>query len=257
MDFWQAILLSAIEGTTEFLPVSSTGHLILASEVLNIPQTNFVKSFEIFIQPGAILAVVVLYFKKYAQNMAVWKNVLTAFAATSVVAFPLYRLIKDQLIGNPLITLVALFLGGVALIVLEKVYQEESHHVEKIEKLTLRQSALIGLAQSLSVIPGVSRSAATILGGMFLGAKRETAAEFSFLLAVPTMAAAVGLDLKEQNFQFSPAEWQVLGAGFIGSFLVALTVVKWFVKYVQTNNFIWFGVYRIVVAILFWLIILR
>src|SRR5690606_18934855 len=123
--------------------------------------------------------------------------------------------------------------------------------------LSIKQSFGIGLAQSISIIPGVSRSAASILGGMFLGAKRQTAVEFSFLLAIPTMMAATTLDLLETNFTFTANEGMLLATGFIGSFIVALMVVKWFVKYVQTNTFIPFGVYRIIAAILYYLIIIR
>lgn len=251
MDILQALLLSAVEGVTEFLPVSSTGHLILASDILKIPQTEFVKSFEIFIQLGAILAVVILYFRKYFKNFKAWKNVIAAFIPTAVIGFLLYKLVKQFLLGNSPVVIAALFIGGILLILLEKIYKEKTHHAGKIEDLTLKQSVLIGLAQSASIIPGVSRSAATILGGMFLGARRETAVEFSFLLAVPTMLAATGLDLFKSNLNFSQQEFLILGTGFLGSFITALIVVKWFVKYIQKNSFFWFGVYRIILSVIF------
>lgn len=250
MDFFQALVLSFVEGITEFLPVSSTGHLILASDLLKIPQTEFVKTFEIFIQLGAILAVVVLYFKKYAQNFKAWKNVLIAFVPTALVGLMLYKFIKSYLIGNILVTVLALLVGGILLILLEKLYREKDYHVSKIENLSLRQSLLIGLSQSISVIPGVSRAAATILGGMFLGLKKETAVEFSFLLAIPTMAAATGLDLVKSNFSFSRQETLILLIGLVGSFITALLVVKWFIKFIKGNNFFWFGVYRIVLSLI-------
>ncbi len=257
MDTLHALILSVVEGVTEFLPVSSTGHMILVSSILKIPQTDFVKSFEIFIQLGAVLAVVVLYFNKYIQNKRAWKNVFIAFVPTGVLGLVFYSFVKNYLLGNDYITLAALALGGAALIVLEKIYKEQPHHVSKIEALTTKQSFFIGLAQSLSMVPGVSRSAATILGGMFLGAKRETAVEFSFLLAIPTMVAAVGLDLIKEKFHYTSAQWMVLAVGFLGSFLVASIVVKWFISYVQKNNFIPFGIYRIIAAILFWLFVIR
>jgi undecaprenyl-diphosphatase len=251
MDILQALLLSAVEGVTEFVPVSSTGHLILVSDILKIPQTEFVKSFEIFIQLGAILAVVILYFRKYFKNFKVWKNVIAAFIPTAVIGLLLYKFVKQFLLGNSLVVIAALFVGGILLILLEKIYKEKTRHAGKIEDLTLKQSVLIGLTQSVSIVPGVSRSAATILGGMFLGAKRETAVEFSFLLAVPTMLAATGLDLFKSDLNFSQQELLILGTGFLGSFITALIVVKWFVKYIQKNSFFWFGVYRIVLSLIF------
>jgi len=268
MTFIDAILLSIVEGITEFLPVSSTGHLVLTSHLLGLPQTDFLKSFEVIIQLGAILAIVILFFNKFfnfkngvAINKKVWINVLSAFIPTAIIGFLLYRVIKDVLIGNELITVSALFIGGILLILLEKIhakkYTKTDSQVKSIEKLSVKQSIGIGLAQSISIIPGVSRSAASILGGMFLGASRATAVEFSFLLAIPTMIAATGLDLLETNFTFSTNEWQLLSVGFLGSFIVALVVVKWFVKYVQTNTFIPFGIYRIVASLLYWFIIMN
>lgn len=251
MDLIQATLLSIVEGLSEFLPISSTGHLILASNLLQILQTEFVKTFEIFIQLGAILAVVVLYFKKYIQNFKAWKNVLIAFIPTALIGLVLYKFIKSYLIGNTLVTVTALLVGGILLILLEKLHKEKQSSNVTIEQLSLKQSFLIGLAQSVSIIPGVSRSAATILGGMFSGLKRETAVEFSFLLAVPTMFAATGLDLVKTGFNFSSSEIMILGVGFLGTFITALMVIKWFVKFIQKNNFFWFGVYRIVLSIIF------
>lgn len=256
VDFASVIILSIVEGLSEFLPISSTGHLVLASDLLGIPQTEFIKSFEIIIQLGAILAIVVLYAKTLLTNKDVWLRILTAFLPTAVVGLTLYRFIKDFLIGNTLVTLSALFLGGIALIALELVYKEKKSHTDKIEDLRLKQSFLIGLIQSLSIIPGVSRAAATIVGGMFLGLKRTTAVEFSFLLAIPTMAAATGLDLIKSEFAFSPEELVLLLVGFAGSFLVAIFAVKFLLKFIQNNTFIPFGIYRIILAILFWFFII-
>lgn len=253
MDFFEALILSVVEGLSEFLPISSTGHLVLASEILGIPQTEFVKSFEIIIQLGAILAVVALYAKTLMINKAIWLRILAAFLPTAVVGFTLYRFIKDFLIGNTTVTLVALFLGGIALIILELIYKEKEHHAGKIEDLSLKQSFFIGLIQSLSIVPGVSRAAATIIGGLFLGAKRKTAVEFSFLLAIPTMLAATGLDLVKNNLAFSGQEYLLLLTGLLGSFIVAIFAVKFLLKYVQTHTFIPFGIYRIILAFLFWI----
>lgn len=257
MNIFEAVILSIVEGITEFLPISSTGHLILTTQLLGIPESEFVKSFQIYIQLGAILAVVVLYAKKYIQNIKVWKNVLTAFIPTALIGFAAYSLVKDYLLGNSMVVVLSLLIGGVLLIWLEKKHREKDQDIGKIEDFTLKQSFLIGLAQSISIIPGVSRSASTILGALFLGTKRGTAVEFSFLLAVPTMLAASGYDLLKSDFTFSSNEWTLIAVGFIGSFITALIVVKWFIKFVQTNTFIPFGIYRIVIGLLFLLLILN
>ena len=257
MDFLQAIILSVVEGITEFLPISSTGHLILTSEVLGVAQSNFVKDFEIIIQLGAILSIVVLYFDKFVKNKKIWKIVLAAFIPTAVIGFLLFKFIKESLLGNLYITLLALFIGGIALIILELIYKEKDHHVENIEDISLTNAFLIGLAQSLAVIPGVSRSAATIVSALFLGTKRKAAAEFSFLLAVPTMLAASTLDIIKSDFSYSLSQWSILAVGFFASFVVAIVVVKWFLKFIETNTFIPFGIYRIALAIIFYLFLIK
>ncbi|MBI2031548.1 MAG: undecaprenyl-diphosphate phosphatase [Candidatus Levybacteria bacterium] len=257
MDYLQSILLGIVEGATEFLPISSTGHLILTSDVLKIPQTDFVKSFEIFIQLGAILAIVFLYAKTFLTNRDVLLRICIAFLPTVFMGLAFYKIVKDFLIGNTSITLLALSLGGIILIFLEILYKEKDHHADRIEKLNLKQSFLIGLCQSVALIPGVSRAAATIIGGLFLGAKRKTAVEFSFLLAVPTMLAATGLDLVKGNLSFNQKEFLLLLVGFVTSFIVALLSVKFLLRFIKTHNFIPFGIYRILLALLFWLLIMK
>lgn len=256
MNIFEATFLSIIEGFTEFLPISSTGHLLLASKLLNIPQTEFVKSFEIIIQLGAILAILVLYWKKLIGNFKLWKNILVAFLPTAIIGLLFYKIIKEVLFENILITVFALLIGGILLIVVEKLYREKDEHVDSLEKLTLKQSFLIGVAQSVSIIPGTSRAAATIIGGLLVGTKRKVAVEFSFLLAIPTMMAATGLDLIKSNFEFNYQEILILLVGLIGSFITALLVVKWFIKFIQTNSFIPFGIYRIVLAVIYLLLFL-
>lgn len=257
MDLLQAIILSLVEGLSEFLPISSTGHLVLTADLLNIPQTDFVKSFEIIIQLGAILAVLMLYIKRILASKKIWLQVLVAFLPTALVGFTLYGYIKDFLLGNTTITLAALFLGGIILILFELFYQEEKHHLERLEDISLKQSFFIGLCQSISIIPGVSRAAATIIGGLLMGTNRKTAVEFSFLLAIPTMLAATGLDLVKSNFAFSQQEYLLLLVGFIGSFLVAIVAVKFLLRFIQSHTFIPFGIYRIILAMLFWLFIIK
>lgn len=257
MGIFEAIILGVVEGVTEFLPVSSTGHLILASELLKITQTNFVKSFEIGIQAGAILAVVFLYRKVLFAGKEYWIRILSAFLPTAILGLLFYGFIKEFLLGSGIITVLALFTGGVALIVLEKIYQKKKPSFEKVEEISLKKAFLIGIFQSVSIIPGVSRSGATIIGGLFLGLKRETAAEFSFLLAVPTMLAATVLDLTKNSAVFTKNEYLLAAVGFAAAFITATFTIQYFLSYLKKHDFILFGVYRIVLAILFWLFILK
>jgi undecaprenyl-diphosphatase len=256
MDIIQAIILGIVEGITEFLPISSTGHLVLVSELLKIQQTEFVKSFEVIIQLGAILAIVIIYFKRLWQNRKLWPIIAIAFIPTAIVGFTLYPLIKNVLLGNTQITLWALFIGGIVLIIWEKFYKEKEHHLKEVEQLSYKKALLVGVFQSLSVIPGVSRAASTIIGGLTVGLTRKAAVEMSFFLAVPTLAAATGLDLIKSEFNFSANEWIILSIGFIAAFITALFAVKFFLKYIADHTFVAFGIYRIVLAIAFWIFVM-
>lgn len=257
MDFLQATILSIVEGLTEFLPISSTGHLILTSEILKISQTDFVKSFEVIIQLGATLAVVFLYWNKVATNFKLWPKLIIGFLPTGVIGLTLYKVIKTMLLGNYFVTLWALFLGGIVLIILEKIYREQDHHLSDINQISNKQAFLIGVCQAFAIIPGVSRAAVTIMGGLFLGLKRTTAVEFSFLLAIPTMAAATSLDLVKSSFSFSQNEIILLIIGLIGSFITAIFAVRFLLKFVKTHSFIPFGIYRIVLSLLFWMLVIK
>jgi undecaprenyl-diphosphatase len=257
MNYFQAIILSIIEGLTEFLPISSTGHMILAAKLLNIMQTDFVKSFEIIIQLGSIFAVIFLYWKTLVKNKTVWKKIITAFIPTAIIGFLLYKIIKTFLLGNSTITLTALLIGGLIIIILEKIYKEKDHHYDSIEKISFKNAFLIGVFQSISVIPGVSRSAATIIPALLLGTKRKTAVEFSFLLAIPTMLAATALDLVKSNFSFTLSEYFILLIGLLGSFFVAILAVKFFLSFIRKHTLIPFGIYRIILAIVFGLFMLK
>jgi len=258
VNILHALILSLVEGVTEFLPISSTGHMVLISHILNIPQTEFVKSFEIMIQPGAILAVVILFWKRLL-NTKIWPQIIVAFLPAAVIGLLFYKLIKGYLIGNSLVTIVALLLGGLALIAIEHWHKKlpDSEQISNIEKITLKNAFLIGVFQSISVVPGVSRAGATILGALVLKTNRKTAAEFSFILAVPTMFAASALDIVKTHLSFSGSELNILTLGFVASFIVALTTVKLFIKYLEKHDFIPFGVYRIAIAIIFFLLFLR
>ena len=249
-----AVLLGIVEGVTEFLPVSSTGHLILASNLLGIGQTEFQKSFEIIIQLGAIASVVALYFRRFF-DIQLLKKLFVAFIPTAVIGLALYRIVKTYFLGNEVIVLWSLFLGGIVLIVFELVTAKQQR-TGTIENLTYSQCALIGLFQAISIIPGVSRSAATIVGGLWLGMERRAIVEFSFLLAVPTMLAATGLDLVKNASAFTSDQFGILSVGFIVSFIVALVSIKILLNIVRRHTFIPFGVYRIIVAVIFWFFVL-
>lgn len=256
MSLTENIFLGIIEGITEFLPISSTGHLILAAKILKIPETEFLKTFEISIQLGAILSVVVLYWKYITGSLVMVKKILFAFLPTAIIGLSLYPLIKKYLLGNTLIVLISLFLGGVFLIIFEKTHQEKNDAAQKLDDISYKQSFVIGLFQSIAIIPGVSRAAATIIGGLTQNITRKTVVEFSFLLAIPTMLAATGLDLIKSAGEFSVAEFQSLIIGFIISFITAIFAVKFLLKFIQSHTFASFGIYRVLAAVVFWLIIL-
>lgn len=257
MTIIQTVVLSVIEGVTEFLPISSTGHMVLASTLMKVEESDFVKSFEIIIQLGAILAVLLLYWKKLLLDKKTFINVLSAFIPTAVVGLVLYKYIKDVLLGNPWIVVWSLGIGGILLIVLELYQKKRGSGQKTMGSLTVFQSFLIGSAQSLSIIPGVSRAAATIAGALLLGMKRTDAVEFSFLLAIPTMVAATGLDFVKSAKSFTGSEYVLLAIGFLAAFVTALIVVRWFIGFVKNNTFIPFGVYRILVAAVFVLFVLK
>lgn len=251
MNLFHALIFGLVEGVTEFLPVSSTGHLMLAARLLGLSQNDFLKSFEISIQLGAILAVVVLYGRRFMLNPEIIKRLLAAFIPTALLGSVLYKLIKSVLLSNHQIVLWSLFLGGVFLIVFEIFYREKAGQ-EGLTAISYPQAFLIGVFQSLAIVPGVSRAAATIVGGLLLGVKRKDIVEFSFLLAVPTMLAATIFDLLKSGCHFSSNQSVFLAIGFISSFLVAVVSIKFLLYFIQRSNFIPFGVYRVVIALLFW-----
>jgi undecaprenyl-diphosphatase len=256
MDIFVAIILGIVEGLTEFLPISSTGHLILVSQLLNIAQTDFVKTFEITIQLGAILSIVVLYWRRFLLNSKILKKIIVAFIPTGVIGLLLYKVFKQFLLGNESLVLVSMLFGGIFIILFEKFYPQKQK-LDKIEGMTYKQCALIGVFQSFSIIPGVSRAAPTILGGLALGLKRRTIVEFSFLLAVPTFLAATGYDLLQSAGGFSLSQINLLAVGFVVAFLVAILAVKSFLSFIKKHDFVSFGIYRIVVALIFLFLMLR
>jgi len=251
MTFLDSTILGIIEGFTEFLPISSTAHLILASKLLGLETSEFLKSFEISIQLGAIASVVFLYWRTLVSKWDLNKKIIAAFIPTAIVGLFFYRLVKNIFLENYLISVYSLLTGGVLLILFELFHKERNDKDGELSDITYTKALAIGVFQSISIVPGVSRAAATILGGMLLGISRKTIVEFSFLLAIPTMAAATGLDLLKSADYFSRSDFISLATGFVISFIVATLSIKFLLKFIQNHNFTYFGVYRIIVAIVF------
>ena len=252
-----AVILGLIEGITEFLPVSSTGHMILAAQALRIPDTDFLKSFEIIIQLGAILAVLVLYWKKLLLNKKIFNRVAVAFLPTAVIGLVAYKYVKAHLLGNTMVVVWSLLIGGALLVVFELFYKrrrapaETASITRQLETITFKQAFVIGIFQSVAIIPGVSRSAATIVGGLMLGISRQAIVEFSFMLAVPTMVAATGLDLIKSGHSFTHHESGMLVLGLAVAFVSALFAIRFLLRFVKDHTFTPFGIYRIVIALAF------
>ncbi len=254
MTLAESIILAVIEGLTEFLPVSSTGHMILASSIMKIQDDAFVKTFEICIQLGAILAIVMLYAKRFLQGISIYLKLGIAFFPTAVIGFLAYDYIKTYLF-NPTIVAVSLIVGGIILIVIDKSINNRQSKTDALENISYKNAFFIGLIQCFSMIPGVSRAAATIIGGVFNGLDKKQATEFSFLLAVPTMFAATGYDLIKTPIAFTRQEIMLLSLGLVIAFITAWFAVKVFLKIVERYGFQHFGYYRIAVGILFLLLV--
>lgn len=251
MTLIESILLGLLEGITEFLPISSTGHLILAENALGIANDEFTKTFTIAIQLGAILAIVLLYWQRVMRAPQLIAKIAVAFIPTAVIGFTLYKVIKGYLLGNVMIVVWALGIGGVVMIAFELLRGKQlSAAHDSIEELPYWKAAVVGLAQSLAMIPGVSRSGATIIGGMLLGMSREAIVEFSFLLAIPTMLAATGYDLLKTYDQLSWDNTGLLAAGFVSAFVAAYVTAPALLRFIKRHTFIPFGLYRIGLAVL-------
>ena len=255
MTILHSILLGIVEGISEFLPISSTGHMVLVSELLGIAKDSFTKSFEIIIQLGAILSVVVLYWNKLIKSKKLIIKLCIAFLPTAIIGLTIYKYIKE-LLGSVYVVTAALFVGGIILMYFETWAQKFTQKrnivsVEHTDDITIKQSIYVGLFQSIAMIPGVSRSGATIVGGAFLGISRKAIVEFSFLLAIPTMCAATALDIYKNKASFSFDQVNLLVIGFLVSFVVALLAVKTFLKYIEKNSFKAFGIYRIVLSLIY------
>ncbi len=253
MSIFDSIILAIIEGLTEFLPISSTGHMIMGQTLLKI-DGDFVKTFEISIQLGAIMAIVLLYAKRFLQSFTIYLKLGVAFIPTGIVGFLAYKTIKMYLF-NPYVVGVALVIGGIILVLIDKKVVAKESKTLDLDSITYKRSFFIGLIQCISMIPGVSRAAATIIGGVFNGLDKKQAMEFSFLLAVPTMFAATGYDLMKTPIAFTSQEITLLGIGLLIAFISAWAAVKVFIKLVENYGFKYFGYYRIAIGLLFLLFI--
>ena len=248
MDFIQAIVLAIIEGLTEFLPVSSTGHMIIASTFMGIASDDFVKLFTVAIQFGAILSVVVVYFKKFFQTWSFYTKLFVAFVPTGIIGL-LLKSHVDALLENVWVVAVSLLLGGIVLLFVDKLFAKNED--SGTDEVTYKTGFFIGTIQSIAMIPGVSRSAATIIGGLTQKLTRKAAAEFSFFLAVPTMFAATVKsmwDEKELLLKSSNNEVWLLIVGNVIAFIVAYIAIRSFITYLSKNGFKVFGYYRIILG---------
>ena len=248
MDIIQAITLSIVEGITEFLPISSTGHMIVVSQLLNIPQSSIHINFEITVQLSAILAVCYQYSEKLRKGLNLWKKILVSFIPTGTVGLLFYKEITTLFS----VTTVALsfIIGGIVFLIVEKFYREDKNTTKSLEDITYRQSLIVGIAQVFSLIPGTSRSGATIIGGLLSNLDRKTATEFSFLCAIPVMLTTTLFSMYKNLGELNTGNISPLIVGSVITFFVALITVRLFLKYLDRYNFVPFGIYRIVFGLI-------
>ncbi|HKI45439.1 MAG TPA: undecaprenyl-diphosphate phosphatase [Balneolales bacterium] len=249
MNYLQAVILGIIEGLTEFLPVSSTGHMIIGSSLMGIAENPFTKAFTVAIQLGAILSVLVLYWRRFIQSFKFYWKLFIAFVPAAVVGLSLIKTI-NYLLGDVLVVAISLFIGGFILIWVDYYFKDSEEHGDT--EVSYKTSFLVGLFQCFALIPGTSRSGATIIGGLFGKLNKKTAAEFSFFLAVPTMVAATGYKLLEFYLKgpgFQGNEIGLLVVGTVVAFIVAMFAIKSFITYLTSHGFKIFGYYRIIVGL--------
>jgi len=253
VDIFQSIIMGIVEGFTEFLPVSSTGHMIVTADFLGIQQDSVTKAYEIIIQFAAILAVVLAYKEKFTiGKIELWKKVLVAFLPIGIVGFIFVKQIKALFSVD--VVAIMFIVGGVVFLIAERYYKPKEHFIDEVEEISYKQAFLIGLAQLAGLIPGTSRSGSTILGAMFVGLTRKVSAEFSFLLAFPVMSAATGYSILKHYHEFNAENLIVLGVGFVVAFVVAYFTIKLFLRFLRSYTFVSFGIYRILFGVaLLWI----
>lgn len=250
MTILQAIILAIVEGLTEYLPVSSTGHLILTSSFMGIANQPFTKDFTIIVQFGAILSVLVVYWRRFLASKEIYFKLLVAFLPAAVVGLLIKNKI-DAILDNVTVVAVSLIVGGIALLFVDRIFKRTENSVATAgDRVTYPQAAFIGLSQCLAFVPGVSRSAASIIGGLTMKLDRQAAAEFSFLLAVPTLTAATGFKLLKIYKTIEPSQISILLIGNAVAFVVGLLAIKGFIHFLTRRGFFIFGVYRIIVGVL-------
>lgn len=253
MSIIDIFILGIVEGITEFLPISSTAHLEIAQHLLGITTTDFIKSFHIAIQLGAIMSVVFFYRKElFGASFLYIRNIFIAFIPTGVIGLLLYKVIKSVLLGNLYIVATTLLVGGIIILYFEHKVKNKSFDDDdkEIEKMSIKELLVLGSAQALAVVPGVSRSGAMIISGRMLGLSKKLITEFSFLLAIPTMFGATAYDLFKTGVSFTRGDWADILLGMVISFVVAFLVIKWLLSYIQKHSFAIFGWYRILVGLL-------
>ena len=251
MTIFDSIILGIIEGFTEFLPISSTGHLIVASEYLGIKQTSITKAYEVIIQFAAIFAVIFNYKDKFTiKKIDLWTKVFLAFIPIGAVGFIFSSQIKA--LFSIKIVAIMFIVGGIIFLIVEKFFikEDDPSLIDDVEKVSLKQSMIIGFAQIFALIPGTSRAGSTIIGGLLGGLTRKASAEFSFLLAFPVMSAVTLYDLLKHYKEFNEESLLTLGIGFVVSFFVAYITIKLFLKFLEKFTFVAFGIYRIIFGIL-------
>lgn len=257
MTFAQAIILAIIEGITEFLPISSTGHMIIGSSIMGIQQDDFVKLFTVAIQFGAILSVLVLYFKRFFKSIDFYFKLFVAFIPAAIFGVLFSKKI-DALLESPMTVAISLVIGGIILLFVDNIFSKNKE--DNADNIKYPTAFIIGLFQCIAMIPGVSRSAATIVGGMSQKLTRKAAAEFSFFLAVPTMFAATAKKMydfyKDHGASFNGEQIKLLAVGNIVAFIVALIAIKSFISFLTKHGFKAFGVYRIIVGVIIIILLL-
>lgn len=249
MDIIHAIILGIIEGITEFLPISSTGHLIVGSELMGLPQTEANKAFEVIIQLSAILAVIANYKDKFSlKHFDLWVKVFIAFLPIAIIGLLFSTQIKT--LFSVQVVAVMFIVGGIVFLIVEYFQKNAVAKTLDVEDINYKQAALVGIAQIFALVPGTSRAGSTIVGALLVGLSRKASAEFSFLLALPVLAAASGMDLLKHYKEFSGANLLPLIIGFVVSFIVAYFTMKLFIRFLEKFTFVGFGIYRIVFGVI-------